>query len=285
MGNCVPIAQSSRINESVKHLDSKLESNLKVVQLLPNVVPEGGMNIGSYDDMKRIFIELIATSFSGDDKRAPEAVLSWCQNPECSENGNPAAPLKIEFYQNFHEHRIKYFKVVIEFCFEAAVRHGGCFALYDEDKMVAATITLPPSKIPLHKLGLCEMMAVSSRVKGIEMLSRPPIRKRMDALDKIMAKGHDEAIGKKEHIYVWAFASDINLQGKGYGRKLMGYLNKLGDHMLVDTYLETSGIRNERFYGHHGFELSKRYSIVCGQDTFKPDDLDGLSTMIRTHVN
>ena len=53
--------------------------------------------------------------------------------------------------------------------------------------------------------------------------------------------------------------------------------------MNVPTYLETSGAKNERFYGLNGFEVKGRYEVpnVKKGKPFNPEGLGGFAGMVR----
>ena len=104
--------------------------------------------------------------------------------------------------------------------------------------------------------------------------------KRMNKVNQTMEKYHGvHAPGR--HVYVYAFATCIREQGKGYGRQLMTFPVESAKRMNVPLYLECSGEKNERFYGRNGFEVVRRHPIEYKNQSFDPDGLGGLSAMYR----
>lgn len=225
--------------------------------------------------------EVLARSFCGTQEKSPEATLSWILDPNASAGGNPAAPLS----EAPSEARLNFFRCMIKFCMEGALRHGGCFALTDgNDKVVAATITVPPNNKHLYKQGICELIYITQQIGGAGALDPAmksgPSAKRMEVMGKVMEKMHKECASGR-HLYIFCFGTAVDSQGQGHGKELFTFLNNACDHMGCGCYLEASGASNERFYTNNGLHVVKRYKMEHNGLEFQPDGLNGMSAMVR----
>lgn len=249
-------------------------------------LPPGIVQLTESSPPERIleFKKLLVESFAGTTETAPEASLSWALEPHASVNNNPAAPLK----QPPSPVRLKYMDTVISFALYSHLRHGGCYALTENDDgtghIVGATITMPPNDDTLHDPGCCEMIHVVKRMGGTEAIS-PEMstglsQERTDAIGELMKEAH-ATHAPCRHIYVYTFAIASGTQGKGYGRKLMEFITSAADDMGVDAYLECSGLRNERFYNHNGYKVMQHYTVEVDGLKFDPEGTGGLAAMVR----
>jgi hypothetical protein len=91
-----------------------------IVQLLP----------GSASDLKESCVELLTTSFCGTSAAAPEGLLNWALDPSCSVDEDPSKPLKEEPSAE----RKKHFRWLVNFSFDLALPHGGCFAVMKDGR-------------------------------------------------------------------------------------------------------------------------------------------------------
>ena len=241
------------------------------------------VNERSSQTLQDEFARLIGMSFCGSTGTAPEGALSWVFDPKSS-GDNPSGPL----LEEPSAARVRFFEALGKFISIQGIRHGGCFALRDEsEKLVAATVTIPPNKKNLHHMGGCEQWYVMNQMGGMSAmppeLTSGPSEKRSGLLEKTMLQSH-KSHASGEHLYVFAFATALGEQGKGYGRKLMEFLVASADRMNVPAYLECSGAKNERFYNNNGYQLKQRYPIEFQGDSFKPDGLDGMAAMVYKKV-
>ena len=160
------------------------------------------------------FTALISASFCGSRNKAPDAALSWCYDPKSAVDGF----LK----EDPSEERTIFFDFLAAWCLHTCLRHGGCFVLKKDGKMVSAAATIPPNDKKLHDAGICEQMKIMSRT-GISNLPKEMEQPRMVELGNVMKKAHNDIVPGR-HLYVYAFATSIEHQGKGYGRELMQFL-------------------------------------------------------------
>lgn len=251
--------------------------------ILPNL-PENIIHINesTSKEQREEFEQVIAKSFCGTTKTSPEGMIGWFF--EGGKPGvNPTDPLKEDpspARENFCLVGLAKFNVA------TVLRHGGCYALLDSSgKIVGATSFFPPSKKPIYKMGMCEFIWVANQLGGMGALPKEVTSgdscKRGEIIEKVMQKCHSECI-QGEHLYVAITAILPGEQGKGYGRKLMEFLNAAADNLGVPSYLECSSVRNVNFYEKNGYKVVKDYELKYKDDVFKPDGVEkGIRAMVR----
>jgi hypothetical protein len=279
---------------SSEGIDPKVYFPYGLPEDLVHVTPE------SPQELQDEFVEGFAASFCGTNEQAPEPALSWAYMSPGMNDVDHTKPLSKEVTESkdFSE-RVVFFRYLMHLCFVHAGRHGGCFALKESGKLVAFTITFPPNKRGIYKMGFCEMMHVVVQLGGFQKMPKA-VKKvlitegepgvRMDVIDKAMGLSHKtHCPNEVPHIYIWCFGVKPGCQGNGYGRKLITYMGECADRMKVPTYLECNGTKNERFYGNNGYKVEERYPLVYtdkkgGEKTehsFQPDGLPGMSACVR----
>lgn len=241
----------------------------------------------SSDDLKEAFFTCLSDSFCGTTTSAGEPVLSWvvAATKEEAASIDHCKPLKEEPSAE----RKAFFKEFMKFLFINANKHRMCLALKNEQgEVVAGTICYPPNDRDLHNSfnGTCEFMRIVNELGGFSKMhpywSVGRQAKAFHILGQTMAKGHHDAMNKQRHVYVCCFGTHPAHQGKGCGGILMAFLNTCADKWQVPSYLECNGVKNETFYGKHGYKEKKRMTIVLDGDAeFKPDGLEGMAAMVR----
>ena len=98
--------------------------------------------------------------------------------------------------------------------------------LKKDGKMVAAAATIPPNDKKLHDAGICEQIRILFRI-GIlsvpKIMEQPRMTEINNVLGEAQLKAHNDIVPGR-HLYVYAFATSIEHQGKGYGRELFQFL-------------------------------------------------------------
>ena len=157
--------------------------------------------------------------------------------------------------------------------------HSSFFALKKDGKPVAGAIMIPPNAP--RDLSMCDMIAKWNDVKPMHPSQiSGPSSKRFMALITMMEKQHKK-YASEPHWYLYVFASDPKIQGKGHGRELMTALTAIADNTGHPIYLETMGQRNERFYNRNGF-LTKERKVLEVKATGERMEVDGgIIAMVR----
>jgi len=218
--------------------------------------------------------ELIAVSFAGSTKTAPEGGLSYMIDPDNPKVGEP-------LHEPPSPERLDFFRFIAKWTVQQTLRHNGCFVLRDEyNKLLAATVIFLPNDQNLHDAGTCENIRVAQAVGFSNvpesLKHKGATQQRSDIVSRKQKESHHQH-AEKPHIYVWVFAVSVDSQGRGAGRKLMEFITDLADQMNVDVYLETIGERNERFYSRNGFEIRGHYAIKHASGSLEP----GLAAAVR----
>ena len=272
----------------------------KSLKILPSEfaghLPIGIVNITEESSAERIneFADLISESFCGTTSTPPEPVMAWTYDHgdgtfELDAGTAPVEVLKSEP----SEERKAYFKFLADFIVHQCMRHGGCYALEDSPggKLCSAAVTIPPNDKQLHTIGFCEMMGIIEKIGGETAV---PDRfkggisdKKMNELEKLMLNAH-KVHAPKKHLYIQAFATKPDEQGKGRGSQLLDFIHRSAKFQQVPSYLETSGKKNEEFYTKRGWIVIERHRFSVSGIKFiadKDDYLEGgaLLSMIK-HV-
>ena len=220
--------------------------------------------------MVKEFEEVVALSFCGTTSAPPEPLHQWFLEPN-QEGSNPAAPLS----EAPSKKRLLFFHSMGKFYRLQAMRHGGCFALQSpEGKIVAAASIFPPTEKKIYHPGMCEQLYIVNQMGGMSELpqemKKNPSGGKIDLVDKLFTKGHAASI-KVKHLYVFMVAVSPYEQGKGYGKRMMQFLNESADYLGVPSYLETASKRTEAFFGKSGYNVKFRYKADYNGDVCRPD--------------
>ena len=74
-------------------------------------------------------------------------------------------------------------------------------------------------------------------------------------LQSMMDECHHAYGPKEKHIYVGLGGADPQIQGRGFGKKLMNQVGDIGDKLGMACYLECGGEKNKTFYEKFGYEV------------------------------
>ena len=146
-------------------------------------------------------------------------------------------------------------------------------------QVVGVSVCCPPNTKNRHSLGgfseICYFIGQSMKGKIPGEVESGPVKKRMDALDKLMKEKHP----KYPHWYVYCFGVDSTRQGQGNGREMMEFVGMLGSHSNHPMYLETAGPRNLSFYKKNGFEVVETTVVSSAAGNF--DVHGGVTSMVK----
>ena len=261
----------------------------RVVHITPDSLPE----------LIEEFVEGLSSSFCGSSNAPGEASLSWGLGTQGVTEITKPLPLEVvENKENF-EKRKEFFRYCVKLSFTGTGRHGGCFALIDDDgKMCSYTITLPPNNKALHSPGMCEYTWMVNQLGGWSNMNPAFLEGeeavRLDLVERTMQANHKKH-AHDPHLFIYYFGTSPDKQGKGHGHTLLQHILAAADRMKVPTYLDCGGESNENFWTKHGFQVVERVpmSYVSQEKTkeygekteiaFKPDGLEGLSACVRQY--
>lgn len=247
---------------------------------------------GSDPELREEFVRCLTESFAGTAKTAPEPLTTYGfeeAEPPLMDHAKPAEPSK---------ERMEFARFNALFAIECAARHGGCYALLDEDssgkKVNACAATFPPNDKNLAETGACEIMAIVGKHPFPKCYEGGNSGAKLDKLMKLQTESHKAAYNG-QHIYIFMMGTDPTCQGKGHGSKLMTFLADAADFHQVPIVLEAAGTASESFYAKKGsFEIVKRVPFeteglkngdgekVVGK--FIVDGKEGFAEMMRKPV-
>jgi GNAT superfamily N-acetyltransferase len=154
-------------------------------------------------------------------------------------------------------------KVVLQ-----AMARGSCFLLResaDKQRVVAATCCAPPkngSSLPGTTPNASPLRVVDPArpVTGWpqgkhpgRVWLRPGPKERGPLISTDFAAAHSRVVDPARHWYVEILATAPEFQGQSKGKQLLSWVLNVAARDGVDTYLETTGARNRRFYEMQGF--------------------------------
>merc|ERR1712146_333234 len=89
-------------------------------------------------------------------------------------------------------------------------------------------------------------------------------KKRHQALAKVTAEIHRNAVGEQPHYYLNYLGTSPALQGSGAGVALLDHLSRVAASANVPIYLETCGEKNPPFYSRRGYRITEKKIIDAG---------------------
>jgi GNAT superfamily N-acetyltransferase len=82
--------------------------------------------------------------------------------------------------------------------------------------------------------------------------------KKMGPVFKPVAEDRNEHMAGQNFLYLLIVGVATELQGKGFGKKLIGAAIEKSEHKVIPLYLETETEENVNMYEHFGFHLLKK---------------------------
>jgi ribosomal protein S18 acetylase RimI-like enzyme len=233
------------------------------------------------------FIRVIAKSFCGTTRAAPEGTFDWWLGREHRSGealyrplAHPPSGLRAEFFEWW-----------IGLIAHRYMDYGGCFALTDpaSGSMLAAFIAVPPhDRAPDAAASAATAREVVSR-----WLRQPPpdpgaaAAARGRVISAQMPLLHTRAAPRR-HWYLACIATDPALQGGGHGATMLQFLNKLADADGVELYLEATGARNCAIYERFGYAVCEKLPLLCRQgspQTYGPSGVKEMGMNLREDGN
>ena len=142
--------------------------------------------------------------------------------------------------------------------FESPVRHGLKYGeVYAPSKDLEGIIGLVPGKYA----DMTVWRMIRSGVMGAAMRIGLNAVKKMGPILKPMAEDRHEHMAGCTFLYISIVGVATLLQGKGFGRKLIGAAIEKSKREGLQLYLETATEENVKMYEHFGFRLLKRITL------------------------
>jgi ribosomal protein S18 acetylase RimI-like enzyme len=87
------------------------------------------------------------------------------------------------------------------------------------------------------------------------------VAKQMGTVFKPIAEDRRKHMAENAYLYLLVIGVATELQGKGFGRKLIGAAIEKSEREGLQLYLETETEENVKMYEHFGFRLLKRITL------------------------
>ena len=189
-------------------------------------------------------VEVIARGECGTSKTAPDPLLDWVYTKRTDGICKPLP-------EDPSEHRLNWFRFLAAFMVDFGVKRRGSYALVDPEsrRVVAAAVTAPPKTVHNPVL-TCHQTDLRRAGMGmaVEVLTHP----RMKGLGAWQHHVQEKLSFGNNFLEVMIFATAPELQGRGLGSALLGFLGEIADTDGVPCLLETAGKRNTTFYAKKG---------------------------------
>lgn len=158
------------------------------------------------------------------------------------------------------------FKILVKY----SMKYGKVISTSKDNE--GLMLLLPPNT-KISNWGMIKCGALKIPIKiGFDFI------RRQEKIDKIQEKLRQK-YAKFPHMYLWAVAVRPELQNKGYGKKLISYLQEELKKEKIQCYLETAKNLNVKIYKKFGFELlekayDKEIDRYCFPMLWKPDSIE-----------
>ena len=142
--------------------------------------------------------------------------------------------------------------------FEGGVRYGLKYGeVYAPSKNLEGVIGLVPGKYA----DMSWWRSIRSGSMSVGMRMGLNAAKKMGTIFKPVVKDRREHMAGCTYLYTLVFGVSTELQGKGFGRKLIGAAIEKSEREGLHLYLETETEENVRMYEHFGFRLLKKITL------------------------
>ena len=142
--------------------------------------------------------------------------------------------------------------------FEVPVRHCLKYGeVYAPSKDLEGVIAWVPGKYA----DMTAWSIIRSGAVGAAIRMGSNASKKMGPVFKPVTEDRHEHMAMSTYLYLLVIGVDTKLQGKGFGRKLIGAAIEKSEREGLQLYLETELEENVKMYEHFGFKLLKRITL------------------------
>ena len=142
--------------------------------------------------------------------------------------------------------------------FEVPVRHCLKYGeVYAPSKDLEGVIAWVPGKYA----DMTAWSIIRSGAVGAAIRMGSNASKKMGPVFKPVTDDRHEHMAMSTYLYLLVIGVDTKLQGKGFGRKLIGAAIEKSEREGLQLYLETELEENVKMYEHFGFRLLKRITL------------------------
>jgi len=140
--------------------------------------------------------------------------------------------------------------------FSVHVKHGQCWALFEDEVIRAAMLTLGPGQYPLPWTAEARLGLTSLRLGGWSTTQR------FSSIDRFVKTLHP----RRPHHYLYMLATDPDHQRRGFGSRLLETLARAVGP--TEIYLETDEPHNLPFYERCGYRVEGQAPSPIGAPPF-----------------
>jgi ribosomal protein S18 acetylase RimI-like enzyme len=142
--------------------------------------------------------------------------------------------------------------------FEVPVRH--CLK-YGEVYATSLDLEGVAAWVPGKYADMTAWRIIRSGALGAAMRMGSNIAKKMRPVFKPVTEDRHENTAGYTYLYLCIVGVATELQGKGFGRKLIGAAIEKSERKGLQLYLDTETEKNVKMYEHFGFRLLKRITL------------------------
>ena len=143
-----------------------------------------------------------------------------------------------------------HFEVPVRYC----LKYGEVYAPSKELEGVVAWV--PGKYVDMTAWRLIRSGAMGAAIRmGLNAL------KKMGSVFKPITEDRHKHMGGSTYLYLLVIGVATKLQGKGFGRKLIGTAIEKSEREGLQLYLETETEENVKMYEYFGFRLIKRITL------------------------
>jgi len=148
----------------------------------------------------------------------------------------------------------KRFRAHFEVPFRHCLKYG---EVYAPSKDLEGVIAWVPGKYA----DMTAWSIIRSGAVGAAIRMGSNASKKMGPVFKPVTEDRHEHMARSTYLYLLVIGVDTKLQGKGFGRKLIGAAIEKSEREGLQLYLETELEENVKMYEHFGFKLLKRITL------------------------
>jgi ribosomal protein S18 acetylase RimI-like enzyme len=143
-----------------------------------------------------------------------------------------------------------HFEVPVRYC----LKYGEVYAPSEDLEGVVAWV-------PGKYADMTAWRIMRSGAMGAAMRMGLSASKKLGLVFKPVTEDRHEHMAKSTYLYLLVVGVATKLQGKGFGRKLIGAAIEESEREGLQLYLETELEENVKMYEHFGFRLLKRITL------------------------
>ena len=148
----------------------------------------------------------------------------------------------------------KRFRAIFDTAIKYCLKYGEVYASSEKLEGVIAWVPGKYADMPVWR-----MIRSGAMVAAMRMGSN--VAKKMGLVFKPVNEDRHEHMAGHDFLYVLVVGVATELQGKGFGRKLIDAAIEKSESERLQLYLETETEENVQMYEHFGFRLLKRVTL------------------------